>query len=588
MAFPLNPSLGDIHTTTIGAHYIFQSPGVWKNVSSSDTDNFQTIFTGGVMDTPSVILGAGNTLQFINMGDFSYEGPSSTKLEYSTAQNTFIAGKNCTVGAGSDNFCTGFANHIEFGSWNTIFGESNTIQSGGNNATIQGGYNHILSGNRSAIGPVGFANNVSGQDSMATGVGLNVTGNNSYAWGVGGGTSNGSSSTAPTLLSGSSSFWLSANNTSTPGIGIASTGAAIIGGTSNDITANGNNSILLGLVGFSTDEADTTFVNKLQTLGSVRLRSYGSGTNTGTLTNFLAVDANGNVIETVGGFSATNGNGTTVNGTSIDLGGLMTGTILINAQNSHAFAIQDTTTFLITARLNAGSGGSAISGSSTATELYHIDNTLTKKTGFDIRSNGIKVYDQDANLGLFYDVDNSAVGILNDRWIPDYKAVTDYVDAAIAAGGGGGGASNFIALTDTPSTFTGQAGKYAVVNSGETALEFIDSPVSITYSKSFVLQAPNGSDHIPFHTFDAAVTITSIYVETNNGTVDLNLWYNSNNGFSNTGGSQIFTTDTTATTTRTKITSFSNSTPAADDALSIDVSSATDATYVLVTVNFTI
>jgi hypothetical protein len=39
----------------------------------------------------------------------------------------------------------------------------------------------------------------------------------------------------------------------------------------------------------------------------------------------------------------------------------------------------------------------------------------------------------------------------------------------------GGGASTFLALTDTPSSYSGQAGKYAKVNSGESALEF-DTP----------------------------------------------------------------------------------------------------------------
>jgi hypothetical protein len=41
-----------------------------------------------------------------------------------------------------------------------------------------------------------------------------------------------------------------------------------------------------------------------------------------------------------------------------------------------------------------------------------------------------------------------------------------------AAGGGGGGASTFLELTDTPSSYTGQAGKAVQVNSGGTALEF--------------------------------------------------------------------------------------------------------------------
>ncbi|BAV81286.1 capsid decoration protein [Vibrio phage VCPH] len=39
---------------------------------------------------------------------------------------------------------------------------------------------------------------------------------------------------------------------------------------------------------------------------------------------------------------------------------------------------------------------------------------------------------------------------------------------------GGSGVSNFLGLTDTPANYTGQKGKVAVVNTGETAIEFID------------------------------------------------------------------------------------------------------------------
>jgi hypothetical protein len=36
----------------------------------------------------------------------------------------------------------------------------------------------------------------------------------------------------------------------------------------------------------------------------------------------------------------------------------------------------------------------------------------------------------------------------------------------------GGGSTTFLGLTDTPSSYSGQAGKFAVVNAGETAMEF--------------------------------------------------------------------------------------------------------------------
>ena len=44
--------------------------------------------------------------------------------------------------------------------------------------------------------------------------------------------------------------------------------------------------------------------------------------------------------------------------------------------------------------------------------------------------------------------------------------------ALSGGGGGGGGATTFLGLTDTPTEFTGQAGKFIKVNAGGTALEF--------------------------------------------------------------------------------------------------------------------
>uniref|UniRef100_A0A7C3SRH5 Uncharacterized protein n=1 Tax=Dictyoglomus turgidum TaxID=513050 RepID=A0A7C3SRH5_9BACT len=43
--------------------------------------------------------------------------------------------------------------------------------------------------------------------------------------------------------------------------------------------------------------------------------------------------------------------------------------------------------------------------------------------------------------------------------------------------GGGGGVATFLGLSDTPSSYTGEAGKYVAVNSTETALEFV-APVN--------------------------------------------------------------------------------------------------------------
>ena len=46
-------------------------------------------------------------------------------------------------------------------------------------------------------------------------------------------------------------------------------------------------------------------------------------------------------------------------------------------------------------------------------------------------------------------------------------------------GGGGGGSSDFTGLTDTPSNYTGEQHKWLRVNTGETALEFVENPRSV-------------------------------------------------------------------------------------------------------------
>jgi hypothetical protein len=61
-----------------------------------------------------------------------------------------------------------------------------------------------------------------------------------------------------------------------------------------------------------------------------------------------------------------------------------------------------------------------------------------------------------------------------------------------SAGGstGGSGAENFVDLLDVPSSYSGQAGKVPAVNSGETALEFVDQA-----SKTFTVMASDqGTD----------------------------------------------------------------------------------------------
>jgi hypothetical protein len=49
-------------------------------------------------------------------------------------------------------------------------------------------------------------------------------------------------------------------------------------------------------------------------------------------------------------------------------------------------------------------------------------------------------------------------------------------DAVVIGGTGGAGRTTFVSLNDTPSSYSGEAGKLAAVNVGETALEFINPP----------------------------------------------------------------------------------------------------------------
>ncbi len=54
----------------------------------------------------------------------------------------------------------------------------------------------------------------------------------------------------------------------------------------------------------------------------------------------------------------------------------------------------------------------------------------------------------------------------------DLSGLTKNADGKYVLGGGGSGSSNFLDLTDTPSSYTGQTGKFVRVNAGEDGLEF--------------------------------------------------------------------------------------------------------------------
>ena len=93
------------------------------------------------------------------------------------------------------------------------------------------------------------------------------------------------------------------------------------------------------------------------------------------------------------------------------------------------------------------------------------DATLTALAGVSTGAN---------QLPFFTGTDTASTTVLTAFM----RGLLDDPDAATARStlgvtGGGGGSSDFLALTDTPDSYTGQAGKVVQVNAGATALEFV-------------------------------------------------------------------------------------------------------------------
>ena len=76
--------------------------------------------------------------------------------------------------------------------------------------------------------------------------------------------------------------------------------------------------------------------------------------------------------------------------------------------------------------------------------------TTAQRTAISSPIEGLGVYDSDENALFLHD---------GSTWVE--------------VGSGGGGAADFTDLGDVPAAYTGAAGKYVAVNSGETALEFV-------------------------------------------------------------------------------------------------------------------
>lgn len=77
------------------------------------------------------------------------------------------------------------------------------------------------------------------------------------------------------------------------------------------------------------------------------------------------------------------------------------------------------------------------------------------------------------SINALSDVDTTAAPTNGQALLWD-SISSNWKPGTVSAGGGGGsGVTTFLALTDTPSTFSGSASKYVKVNSGSNALEFV-------------------------------------------------------------------------------------------------------------------
>ena len=119
----------------------------------------------------------------------------------------------------------------------------------------------------------------------------------------------------------------------------------------------------------------------------------------------------------------------------------------------------------------------------------------------------------DANNYSVYDIPKEFQGVgfliarftmtyFNDSWVlystEDLRGKIPNVSAG-GGGGGGGGVSTFLALSDTPSAYTSQEHKILQVNSGTTALEFVEGPYKET---NFTGCTANATTNITIGTTD--------------------------------------------------------------------------------------
>ena len=134
-------------------------------------------------------------------------------------------------------------------------------------------------------------------------------------------------------------------------------------------------------------------------------------------------------------------------------------------------------------KLEAASASTPSSGASLLDNLNHIRHQITTLSG---AGGSVAIQEDD-------------VQIVAEATVINFEGSVDVTD-----NGGGkvtvlvsGGSVSFLGLTDTPSTYVGQAGKVPVVSAGEVAMEFTTiSGVNYNYTtEDLTSQIPAGSDN---------------------------------------------------------------------------------------------
>ncbi len=85
----------------------------------------------------------------------------------------------------------------------------------------------------------------------------------------------------------------------------------------------------------------------------------------------------------------------------------------------------------------------------------------------------VQIADANKSIGMFSDVDFSAVATNGQALIYDSGSQTWKPGDVSAGGGGGGGATAFLGLTDTPVTYSGLAGGFLQVNGTADGLQIV-------------------------------------------------------------------------------------------------------------------